>query len=59
MKNFEIKSKGTLSQYLKDNAIKAKGEIKSSLFASEGGLRGESCFGIVVPKTSKGLSVSL
>lgn len=58
MKNFEIKSKGTLSQYLKDNVIKAKGEITTLLFNEEE-REGHSCYGITVPGTSKGLSVSL
>jgi hypothetical protein len=56
MKKFEITSKGSLTQYVKENTIKAKGEISKSLFE-----RGpaDSCFGIILPETSKGLSVSL
>lgn len=56
MKKFEITSKGSMTQYLKNHTVKAKGEIRSSLFG-----RGpaDSCFGIVLPETSKGLSVSL
>jgi hypothetical protein len=57
MKKFEIKAKGSLSQYVKDNAIKAKGEISNFLFQEEE--RGHSCYGIRIPETSKGLSVSL
>lgn len=57
MKKFEIKSKGSLTQYIKDNAIKAKGEIANTLISGPGS--DASCFGIVVPEFSKGLSVSL
>ncbi len=58
MKKFEIKSKGTLSQYVKDNVIKAKGEINTLLFSEEE-REPHSCYGISIPGTSKGLSVSL
>ncbi len=57
MKKFEIKSKGSLTQYIKDNAIKAKGEITNTLLAGPGS--DASCFGIVIPESSKGLSISL
>lgn len=56
MKNFEIKAKGTLTQYIKDNAIKAKGEISNVLMLGPGDA---SCFRIEAPEFSKGLSVSL
>lgn len=56
MKKFELTAKGTLSQYMKGNAIKAKNEVSKTLFAGPGEM---SCFGIVVPEPSKGLSVSL
>ena len=56
MKKFEIKAKGTLTQYIKDNAIKAKGEIANTLFL---GADNASCFRIEAPEFSKGLSVSL
>jgi hypothetical protein len=58
MKKFEIKSVGSLSQYVKDNTIKAKGEISNLLFDKDE-YRGTSCYGIRIPETSKGLSVSL
>lgn len=58
MKKFELTSKGTLSQYMKDNAIKAKNEISNTLLAGPG-MGDMSCFGIVIPEPSKCLSVSL
>lgn len=58
MKKFEIISKGTLSQYVKDNTIKAKGEITNLLFSDEK-YKPTSCYGITLPEFSKGLSVSL
>ena len=36
MKKFEIKAKGNLTQYIKDNAIKAKGEINNVMFIGPG-----------------------
>ncbi len=56
MKKFEIKGKGTLTQYIKDNAIKAKGEISNVLLM---GPADSSCFYFEAPKLSTGLSVSL
>ncbi|WP_373331112.1 hypothetical protein [Salmonirosea aquatica] len=58
MKKFEITPKGSLSQYMKNNIIKAKNEINHTLLAGPG-MGDMSCFGIVVPESSKGLSVSL
>ncbi len=58
MKKFELTAKGTLSQYMKDNVIKATNEISNTLLAGPG-MGDMSCFGIVVPAFSKGLSVSL
>lgn len=56
MKKFELKAKGNLTQYIKDNAIKAKGEISNVLLL---GPADSSCFYLEVPKMSTGLSVSL
>lgn len=58
MKKFELTSKGTLAQYMKSNVIKAKNEISNTLLAGPG-MGDMSCFGIVIPEASKGLSVSL
>jgi len=56
MKKFELKAKGTLTQYIKDNAIKAKGEISNVMLL---GPADGSCFFAEFTKTSTGLSVSL
>jgi len=56
MKKFELKAKGTLTQYIKDNAIKAKGEISNVLLL---GPADGSCWYFGAPEASKGLSVSL
>lgn len=58
MKKFELTAKGTLSQYMKNNVIKAKNEISNTLLAGPG-IGDMSCFGIVAPEPSKGLSISL
>jgi len=55
MKKFEIKSKGSLTQYIKDNAIKAKGEIANTLNFD---YDNASCYRIEAPGMSKGLIVS-
>ncbi len=57
MKKFEIKSKGSLSQYIKTNAIKAKGEIANKLNFED--YDNASCFRIEAPGMSKGLIASL
>lgn len=57
MKKFEIKSTGTLTSYIKDNAIKAKGEIDAFVVDKE--WKGNSCFGISLPERSVGVSFSL
>jgi len=56
MKKFELKAKGSLTQYIKDNAIKAKGEISNVMLL---GPADASCWYFGAPEASKGLSVSL
>lgn len=58
MKNFEITPKGSLSQYIKDNTIKAKNEI-SNLMILGPGIGDKSCFDGAVAVAPKGLSISL
>lgn len=58
MKKFEIIPKGSLSQYIKDNTIKAKNEI-SNLLIFGPGIGDKSCFDESVSVSPKGLSVSL
>lgn len=58
MKSFELTAKGTLSQYMKNNVIKAKNEISNTLLAGPG-MGDSSCFMIAIPESSKGLSISL
>lgn len=57
MKKFAITSKGSLTQYIQENAIKAKNEIDNSLSISA--LGGNSCFDVRIVGVPKGLSVSL
>gem|GEM_PF-1450978 len=57
MKKFEIKSTGSLTNYIKDNTIKAKGEITAFVVDKE--WKGNSCFGITLPERSVDVSLSL
>lgn len=58
MKNFEITAKGNITNFIKENAIKAKNEVSNALFLGPG--RDASCFWSVADlEISKELSVSL
>lgn len=59
MKNFEITAKGTVTNYIKENAIRAKNEL-SDAFSLSPGPRDGSCFYTMADlETSKSLSVTL
>lgn len=53
MKKFELTAKGTLSQYMKNNVIKAKNESSNTLLAGPG-IGDMSCFGVAFTEPSKG-----